>query len=223
MEWRQETHRNGVGALHALGVPGEPQRLVRWCLPERSALVLGSAQLEDVVDGAAARRLGVDVVKRRSGGGAVLVEPGDLIWVDVFVPASDPLWRADVGQAFWWLGEVWATALASLTELPLEVHHGPLMSNEWSRLVCFAGLGPGEVTVNGRKVVGISQRRTRSGALFQCALFRHFRVERLRQLLQLSGRDGDALIEMLSRSIVTSADVDEKALVASFSAALPGP
>jgi lipoate-protein ligase A len=39
----------------------------------------------------------------------------------------------------------------------------------WSRSVCFAGLGPGEVTVGGRKVVGISQRRRRDGALFQCA------------------------------------------------------
>ncbi|MDQ3757058.1 MAG: hypothetical protein M3394_04340, partial [Actinomycetota bacterium] len=41
-----------------------------------------------------------------------------------------------------------------------------------SRQVCFAGLGPGEVSVGGRKVVGIAQRRTRFGALFQCAVHR---------------------------------------------------
>jgi lipoate-protein ligase A len=31
-------------------------------------------------------------------------------------------------------------------------------------------LGPGEVTIENRKVVGMAQRRTRQGALFQCAL-----------------------------------------------------
>jgi lipoate-protein ligase A len=48
------------------------------------------------------------------------------------------------------------------------VHDGPTRSSPWSATVCFAGLGPGEVTVGGAKVVGISQRRSRAGALFQC-------------------------------------------------------
>ena len=48
--------------------------------------------------------------------------------------------------------------------------HGPAPpATAWSKLVCFAGLGPGEVTVAGAKVVGMGQRRTRAGALFQCA------------------------------------------------------
>ena len=53
-------------------------------------------------------------------------------------------------------------------------HKGPMRTDRWSRLVCFAGLGPGEVTVDGRKVVGISQRRTRAGARFQCAALRRW-------------------------------------------------
>jgi lipoate-protein ligase A len=37
--------------------------------------------------------------------------------------------------------------------------------------VCFAGVGPGEVLADdGAKLVGISQRRTRNWALFQCAV-----------------------------------------------------
>ena len=44
----------------------------------------------------------------------------------------------------------------------------------WCPLVCFAGVGPGEVLAGGRKLVGISQRRTRAGARFQCAV--HVRV-----------------------------------------------
>jgi hypothetical protein len=36
-----------------------------------------------------------------------------------------------------------------------------------SDLICFAGLGPGEVTWKGRKLVGISQRRVKQGGRFQ--------------------------------------------------------
>jgi lipoate-protein ligase A len=112
----------------------------------------------------------VEVVRRASGGGAVLVEPGRLVWVDVFVPAGDRLWVADVGRAFWWLGEVWASALGSLGVDGAVVYRGPLVTTAWSSFVCFAGLGPGEVTVGGRKAVGMAARRTRAGALFQCAV-----------------------------------------------------
>lgn len=126
-------------------------------------LVLGSVQPDDVVDHGA----GVTVVRRRSGGGAVLVEPGGTLWVDVTVPAGDPLWDPDVRRSFHWLGEAWTAALGRLG-IEAAWHDGGLESTPWSRLICFAGLGPGEVTVAGRKVVGLSQRRTRAGSLFQC-------------------------------------------------------
>lgn len=137
------------------------------------ALVLGSTQAADVVDAAAAARHGVSVVRRRSGGGAVLVGTGDVVWVDVFVPADDTLWDRDVGRATHWLGRAWTDALGALgTEAVW--HDGPLVKGPWSSLVCFAGLGPGEVRAVapspfGGKVVGISQRRTRAGTHFQCA------------------------------------------------------
>ena len=54
---------------------------------------------------------GMSVARRRSGGGAVLVTPEDPVWIDVWVPAGDPLWRDDVGRAFDWLGDAWVAAL----------------------------------------------------------------------------------------------------------------
>jgi lipoate-protein ligase A len=57
----------------------------------------------------------------------------------------------------------------------------------WSGRICFAGLGPGEVTVNGRKVVGVSQRRTRKGALFQTAALLRWDPGRLVDLLLPEG------------------------------------
>jgi lipoate-protein ligase A len=149
----------GAGALHARRLPSPALRTATFLDVEAPALVLGSTQPD--VAGAA---------RRRSGGGAVWVAPGDQVWVDVVVPARDPLWSDDVGQAFGWLGDVWAAALTSLGVEGLTVHRGPLVTTRWSGDVCFAGLGPGEVTVEGRKVVGMAQRRTREWALFQCAV-----------------------------------------------------
>jgi lipoate-protein ligase A len=162
--WSVERSRTSATAFHARDVPDPAVRSVWVCDATGPALVLGSAQSDAGVDRAA----GLPVVRRRSGGGAVLVVPGEVLWVDLVIPAGDPLWHDDVGRAFWWVGEAWAAALAELG-VAAQVHQGGQERSAWSRAVCFAGLGPGEVTVSGRKVVGLSQRRTRAAARFQCA------------------------------------------------------
>lgn len=58
-----------------------------------------------------------------------------------------------------------------------------MVSSPLATVVCFAGLAPGEVTVDGAKVVGISQRRTRAGARFQCSVPRVWDVDRHAVLL----------------------------------------
>jgi lipoate-protein ligase A len=165
-----EHHRGSAAAFHERVVPDPVEPALWWFEVERPAVVLGSTQRDDVVDADAARAAGVEVARRRSGGGAVLLEPGGSIWIDVILPATDPRWDPDVGRSFRWLGEAWRAVLVGLGVAGPSVHDGPLVRGPWSDLVCFAGLGPGEVTVDGQKMVGISQRRTRSGARFQCAL-----------------------------------------------------
>jgi lipoate-protein ligase A len=170
--WAVERISGTAGELHSdRSWGGGPERRVWLCECTRPAVVLGSTQSSDDVDAARALAGGVDVVRRRSGGGAVLVVPGETIWVDVALPSGDPLWETDVGRAFEWLGRSWADALDALGLGPAAVHQGPLLRNEWSSRVCFVGLGPGEVTVAGRKVVGLSQRRSREGAFFSCAAY----------------------------------------------------
>jgi lipoate-protein ligase A len=181
--------------------PDPPVRTVWIVETTRPALVLGSTQPALPHPPGA-----IEVVRRRSGGGAVLVEPGNVLWVDVFVPAGDPLWEVDVGRAFLWLGEAWAAALAVHGAT---VHHGALCHNPWSRQVCFAGLGPGEVTVGGAKVVGMAQRRTRAGALFQCAALRAWDPAPLVALLGLPPRAAADLAH-----VARGVDVDPAALLA---------
>jgi lipoate-protein ligase A len=154
----------------------------------RPTLVLGSSQKDDAVDWDRVRQRGAEVVQRRSGGAAVLVEAGSALWIDVTIPAGDPLWDHDVGRAFHWLGAAWAGVLASAGRAAA-MYTGPLLSTPWSKAVCFAGLGPGEVTVDGRKVVGLSQRRTREAALFQCCVVLRWEPGRLLDLLALTDAD----------------------------------
>jgi lipoate-protein ligase A len=154
-----------------------------------AALVLGSTQDDSVVDLEACRRSGVEVVRRRSGGGAVLLRPGEVTWIDVIVPARMPGWASDVHAPMVWLGRHLAAAIASVTGIgDLEVHDGPLRSTPWSKLVCFDGIGAGEVLIDGRKLVGLSQRRTRDAARLQCCWYSSYDPSFLVGLLDPSVR-----------------------------------
>jgi lipoate-protein ligase A len=137
------------------------------CFPP--AVVLGGAQPAGDVDEQEAARRGYQVARRRSGGGAVLVGPEECVWIDMVVPAGDRLWDPDVSRAAWWVGDLMASALESLGLTPAGAWKQAMVRSRWTSKVCFTGLAAGEVTVAGKKVVGVSQRRTRQGALIQTA------------------------------------------------------
>lgn len=178
-----EHHRGTPAELHGLEVPDDDRMRV-WVLEATSpAIVLGSTQADDVVDQEAAARRGVAVVRRRSGGGAVWVAPDEPVWVDVIVPRHDARWHEDVAKAFLPIGRAWSSALDAVGVTGTTVHEGPMVRTRWSGLVCFAGTGPGEVLRAGRKLVGISQRRRRGFARFQCAVPRVWDPEPLQSLL----------------------------------------
>lgn len=162
-------------------------RVVRILEADSPALVLGSGQQKASVDTGLAARMGIAVARRRSGGGAVLVGPDLAIWVDLVVPTGDPLWDDDVGRAAWWVGEAWSQAAREAGIEPVEVWKGPMVRHPWSDRICFAGVGPGEVLCGPHKLVGISQRRTRDGALFQTAVLCQWDPQLLVSLLSTEG------------------------------------
>lgn len=218
--WEVEVGRGTAARFHGRDVLAGSGRQVWVQHVERPALVLGSTQPDDLVDAEAAARAGVEVVRRRSGGGAVLVEPGGTVWVDVVVPPGDPLWDDDVGRAAHWVGEAWARALTACGVAGATVHTGGLVTTPWSRQVCFAGLGPGEVTVDGRKVVGVAQRRTRHGARFQGAALLRWEPDAVLGLLRLpAGAREAAAADLADRAAGVA--TTEEALVRAFLAALP--
>lgn len=191
--WLVERLRGSAAALHDRPLGPEVVRRVAVLELERPALVLGSTQRETDADALALDAFDVELAKRRSGGGAVLLVPDQTLWVDVELPRGDRLWDDDVGRASQWLGRAWVVALAELG-VHGSVHSGGVLETPWSRKVCFGGLGPGEVTVDGHKLVGISQRRTREGARFQCLVHRRWDPVPLLGLLALHHRERAAAI-----------------------------
>jgi lipoate-protein ligase A len=193
---------------------GGTVRTVRLLEVHTSTLVLGSSQADAVVDTEGASRAGLDVARRRSGGGAVLLVPGDHVWIDFWVPRGDELWHDDIVRAADWVGDTWVQALKQCCVADLEVHRGGLEARRWSELVCFTGLGPGEVTAGRHKYVGVSQRRTREWIRVQTMVHRRFRADLTVAGLRLSAEQRRAAALELARvvGVVGEAPVTESVL-----------
>lgn len=155
--------------LHARPFPdsGDPELWI--CRPEAPALVIGSSQRPEQFDRQALASAGIELATRRSGGGAVWIDPEASVWIDLLAPKASPWYHDDLVETFRIAGRRWLAALSACrinADIVDKTDVGPSRSQAAS-LVCWAGLGWGEITVNGAKIVGLSQRRTRWGARIQ--------------------------------------------------------
>ena len=113
-------------------------------------------------------RADLPLIERRAGGGAVLVGPW-MLGMSLVVPV-DHRWVAGrgIGTSYVDLGEAFTGALRSLGVVNAkpatedEARRAPA-GLEWA---CFAGVTAQEILVDGRKLVGLAQRRHRHGVLF---------------------------------------------------------
>jgi lipoate-protein ligase A len=134
-------------------------RLYVWTRPTIS---LGVNQIADeVVAGAAATRLGYDIVTRPTGGRALL-HKGDICYMIAARKDHHPLFHS-LTSAYRAIG----TAIADmLRSLGIDLTDLPTSGTESRRSLnpCFATLSPFEVTVAGKKICGSAQFR--SGGFF---------------------------------------------------------
>ena len=182
--WRVEAHRGSAAEFHARdSCRRRSGRVVAGRRPAGSGARLHAARVRGGRRriGGGRRRAGPAPQRRGSGAARARVE---VLWVDVIVPRR----RRPVGRRRR-AGPRGGWATRGRVRSPpavwpaLRSTGAAMVRTPWSRLVCFAGLGPGEVHVGGRKVVGISQRRTRGWARFQCAAYRRWDPEALVPLL----------------------------------------
>ncbi len=160
---------------------------------DRPAVVFGSTQLPAGFEFDSPVEAGpagpIELCRRRSGGGLVVVRPTD-VWIDAVVPATSTLHDDDVGQAFHWLGATWLAALAALMTpsgggQPLTTARpAPSGGGRRRPFHCFADVGHGEVLAGDRKVVGLSQRRTRSWTRLQTLFVARWPVEETNQIVE---------------------------------------
>lgn len=177
-------------------VPWEPLRSAtaeqRWILekiesgiaqPERAlvsyengAVIYGRRGGDDGARQVRAQEVGCEVLRRRSGGGAVLTGPW-LTGFHVLLPADHPVARLGVVGSMVWIGKVVGAALR-LSRVPVRLaeagdvdafrHRAIDAALEWA---CYAGLSYGELLdAAGRKLVGFAQCRGRWGILLSGGL-----------------------------------------------------
>ncbi len=163
--WRLLLHPAGSAAwnmsvdeallLHARG--GAPTlRFYEW---ERPSVSLGYRQgvPEWLVRGG---ELGVDVVRRASGGGTVL-HAGDLTY-SVTAPIGCPDLPNGLEASYAWIREV---LISGLRELGLEVTASRVVPGADRSPLCFAASTGTEIEAGMFKLVGSAQRRTPWGFL----------------------------------------------------------
>ena len=173
------------------------RRSIRVNRVVRPAIVLGSRQ-----DSSRLSReglTGIDLATRRTGGAAMWLEPGAQVWIDLVVTRGEQFHREDVGEASRLAGRLWSAVLGA----PTRVWSGGMSAPRAQELACFAGVGPGEVVVGRRKLVGISQRRTARCSRIQCVAYLRWEPAGLLRALGL-GADGprDELGAQVRRSLV---------------------
>lgn len=130
-------------------------RFYRWHSPALSFGYFG--RFADVVDHGAQR----DLVRRWTGGGIVL--HGDDLTYSVIIPARDSLFVHSSISIYASVHSAIRNALvASGERAQMAPNKSPRVSES-----CFANPVRADVMVNGRKVAGAAQRRTRAGLLHQ--------------------------------------------------------
>jgi lipoate-protein ligase A len=161
-------------------------RFFGWAPPTIS---LGYGQrLDGRIDTRAAEEMGIGLVRRATGGSAILHEGPDLeITYGVTAAAGDFDGAADLLETYRWIGE---GLQAGLRALGAPVAMVPVQPSDPAAMpaFCFARTGSFELEVEGRKLVGSAQRRQGAAFLQHGAIMLGAVPARLRRVFP-GGRD----------------------------------
>jgi lipoate-protein ligase A len=168
-------------------VEGSSQPTLRFYAWSPPCLSLGRSQHLADVDLIACRRAGVDIVRRPTGGRAILHT--DELTYSVTLPQSDP--RAAGGSIVEGYRRLSEGLLAGLQWLavPAVQARGSQQSAGEPTAVCFETPADYEITVKGRKLVGSAQWRAGGGVLQHGSLPLRGELGRIIELLAFSDEE----------------------------------
>lgn len=173
------------------GTSPQTIRVYGWARPTVSIGYSQDASTE--VDRSACERAGVDVVKRPTGGRAVL-HAGELTYSVSGISGGPPL-GGSIMESYRAIATALVAGLAAmgvgadLVQLTTEPRGGPVGSSP----PCFASSGRFEIAVGGRKLIGSAQRRVENALLQHGSLLLDPSHVRLADLLCVTNdrlRDG---------------------------------
>jgi lipoyl(octanoyl) transferase len=169
-------------------------RLFTWSEP---CLSVGCLQPTSDIDLAACQRAGLPLVRRASGGTAVLHE--NTLGFSIVVPPGHRFAVSDIVESYRLLAPAAQLALKQLG-VPCELVQPEQASRGRSRglgsAACFAELAPYELVVGPRKVVGNSQLRRRGAILHHAVIHLDLNPGRFAGFLKTNSLDE---IRQLSR------------------------
>jgi lipoate-protein ligase A len=134
-------------------------RLYAW---DPACLSLGHAQPFSDVDTTRLKQRGWEVVRRLTGGRAILHT--DEITYSVIAPNDEPRVAGTVLESYNRLAQALLLAVQKL-DLPVEMKEGKAENGATPNPVCFEVPSTYEITVNGKKLIGSAQARKREGVL----------------------------------------------------------
>jgi len=178
-------------------------RLYTWNPP---CLSLGYAQPFADVDVARLRSHGWEVVRRATGGRAILHT--DELTYSVIAPSNEPRVEGSVLESYNRLAQALLLAVQTL-EIPVEMKEGKASESATLNPVCFEVPSTYEITVNGKKLIGSAQARKKEGVLQHGSLPLTGDLTRICQALVF---ENEAARENASQRLLERATTVESAL-----------
>lgn len=157
-------------------------RLYRWDPP---CLSLGYSQPFSDLDQGQLRSRGWDIVRRPTGGRAILHT--DELTYAVIGPKTDPRLKGGLMESYRRLSQALSESLKILG-LPVQVHSGK-NPDSINHPVCFENPSDFEITVEGKKIIGSAQARKKEGILQHGTLPLIGDLTRVIQVLKYSNSD----------------------------------
>jgi lipoyl(octanoyl) transferase len=134
-------------------------RLYAWT---PACLSLGHAQPFADVDMNRLKQRGWEVVRRATGGRAILHT--DELTYSVIAPSNEPRVEGSILESYNRLAQALLLAVKNL-KIPVEMKEGKTTEAATPNPVCFEVPSTYEITVNGKKLIGSAQARKKEGVL----------------------------------------------------------
>ncbi|GGK74586.1 lipoate--protein ligase family protein [Amphritea balenae] len=143
---------------------------------DQAAIIMGCSQRPDEQQSARSMAAGLPIMRRNSGGGAVLAGPW-MLSISVFIPTEHLIAQQNIIQIFGWLEQIWIAALEKCNvpckgvDKALIDHSKEVSESQNLKWACYASLSHGEVvSEDGRKLVGLAQIRKKKGVVLVSGL-----------------------------------------------------